>query len=411
MSSRKISVWFCENDKNLKIGTLWSNFRSGQETFSFEYSQEWLGNPLKFALEPSLQLLQGQYHKTSKIFGSISDTMPDRWGRILMNRAEVIRAKNNNEKPRTLSECDYLLGVSDFVRQGALRFTENDDAVFLQKPGNYSIPPLILLPKLLSASQKIIDKSEKEQDLQLLLEPGSSLGGARPKSAIIDTNGNLSIAKFPKKDDTYNVVLWEAVALTLAKKAGIVVPNFRIENVLNKKVLIIERFDRKNQTGIMPKRIPFLSAMAMLNADDNEEHSYLEMAYSLQQYGSNPNIDKEELFRRIIFSIAISNTDDHLRNHGFLYDNRGWRLSPIYDINPTPRDVKAKILSTKIDFSNFTADTNIALSVCKEFSLTLARAKEIIAGVESVVSKEWREVAKNFGIKRNEIDYMASAFE
>ena len=406
MSSRKIGVWLCENNKNLKVGTLWSNFRNGQETFSFEYAQDWLNNTLKFALEPSLQLFQGQYHKTSKFFGSISDSMPDRWGRILMNRAETMRAKHNKEKPRTLSECDYLLGVSDFIRQGALRFTENDDSVFLQKAGNNNIPPLILLPKLLSASQKIIDKSEKEQDLQLLLEPGSSLGGARPKSAIIDTNGNLSIAKFPKKDDFYNVVLWEAVALTLAKKTGIVVPNFRIENVASKKVLIIERFDRKEQ-----RRIPFLSAMAMLNADDNEGHSYLEIAYSLSQYGSNPNADKEELFRRIIFSIAISNTDDHLRNHGFLYENQGWRLSPIYDINPTPRDVKAKILSTKIDFDNYSANTDIALSVCTEFSLSLTRAKEIIAKVESVVSKEWRNVAKNFTIKKNEVDYMASAFE
>ena len=406
MNNRKIGVWFCGNGKNFKAGTLWGNFRNGQETFSFEYSQGWLNSDLKFALEPALPLSQGQFHKTSKIFGSISDSMPDRWGRILMNRAELIRAENNNERPHTLNECDYLLGVSDFARQGALRFTENDDTVFLQKTGNNSIPPLILLPKLLSASQKIFDKSERKQDLQLLLEPGSSLGGARPKSAIIDTNGNLSIAKFPKRDDFCNVVLWEAAALALAKKTGITVPRFRVESAANKKVLIIERFDRAKQ-----KRIPFLSAMAMLNTDDNEEHSYLEMAYSLSQYGSNPNIDKEELFKRIIFSISISNTDDHLRNHGFLYDNSGWRLSPVYDVNPTPRDVKAKILSTKIDFSNYSADTDIALSVCNEFSLSLAKAKEIIKNVETIVSNEWRNTAKYFGIKKNEIDYMASAFE
>jgi len=331
--------------------------------------------------------------------------MPDRWGRILMNRAELMRVENSKEKPRALSECDYLLGVSDFARQGALRFTEKEDTVFLQKTGNNSIPPLMLLPKLLSASQKIIDKSEKKQDLQLLLEPGSSLGGARPKAAVIDTNGNLTIAKFPKKDDFCNVVLWEAAALTLAEKAGIIVPKFRVENVANKRVLIIERFDRAKQ-----KRIPFLSAMAMLNADDNEEHSYLEIVYSLSQYGSNPNIDKEELFKRIVFSIMISNTDDHLRNHGFLYDNRGWRLSPVYDVNPTPRDIKARILSTKIDFSNYSADTDIALSVCNEFSLSLLKAKEIIKNIGSVVSKEWKNIAKNFGIEKNEIDYMASAF-
>jgi len=406
MNNRKIGVWFCGNGENFKVGTLWGNFRGGQETFSFEYSQKWLNNDLKFALEPVLQLSQGQFHRTGRIFGSISDTMPDRWGRILMNRAELIRAQNCKEKPHTLSECDYLLGVSDFARQGALRFTENDDTVFLHSAGDNSIPPLILLPKLLSASQKIIDKSEKKQDLQLLLEPGSSLGGARPKSAVIDTNGNLSIAKFPKKDDFHNVVLWESAALTLARKAGITVPKFRVESVANKKVLIIERFDRAKQ-----KRIPFISAMTMLNAGDNEEHSYLEIVYSMSQYGANPNIDKEELFKRIIFSITISNTDDHLRNHGFLYDSRGWRLSPVYDINPTPRDVKAKILSTKIDFSNYSADTDIALSVCNEFSLSLAKAKEIIENIEAIVSKEWRNTAKNFGIKKNEIDYMASAFE
>jgi serine/threonine-protein kinase HipA len=406
MSNRNIDVWLNSDGQNHKIATLWSNFRNGQETFSFEYSQEWLNDKRRFAIEPLLKLSQGQFHRNKAPFGAIGDTMPDRWGRILMNRAEQLHAKNEKRPPQTLSECDYLLGVNDFVRQGALRFTEKNDEIFLHNSQKNSIPPLILLSKLLYASQKIIDKSEKEQDLQLLLEPGSSLGGARPKSSVIDINGHISIAKFPKKDDFYNVVLWEAVALTLAQKAGVNVPKFRIETVDKKNVLIIERFDRLGE-----KRIPFISAMTMLNANDNEEHSYLEIAYSLAQYGSNPNADKMELFKRIIFSILISNTDDHLRNHGFLYENNGWRLSPVYDINPTPRDVKAKILSTKIDYDNYSANTDIALSVCSEFSLSLAQAKEITENLEAIVKKEWRNVALRFGIKKSEIDYMASAFE
>jgi serine/threonine-protein kinase HipA len=265
-----------------------------------------------------------------------------------MRRAEIMRAKQENETPRSLTEIDYLLGVNDFARQGALRFSKTIDSPYLKEGAQNSIPPLIQLPKLLSAAQNFEESSENEQELKLLLAPGSSLGGARPKASIIDKDESLAIAKFPKKDDESNAVLWEAVTLSLAKEAKINTPIWRIETILDKAVLIIKRFDRENKI-----RIPFLSAMSMLQAKDNEQRSYLEIAYSLSEHGSSPDEDMKELYRRIIFNILVSNTDDHLRNHGFLYESqKGWRLSPVYDINPTPIQIKARLLSTNIDFDS-----------------------------------------------------------
>ena len=225
------------------------------------------------------------------------------------------------------------------------------------------------MPKLLSATERFADDSETAEDLKLLLAPGSSLGGARPKASVRDKDGSLAIAKFPRKGDEHNIVMWEAVALSLAKDAGIKVPSWRLENIFGKAVLIINRFDRYKG-----ERIPFLSAMSMLGAADNEQHSYLEMAYALAQSGGSPEEDMAELWRRIVFNVMVSNTDDHLRNHGFIYERyKGWRLSPAYDINPTPIEMAPRILTTSIDFDDNSASLDIALSVAKDFRLKKKR--------------------------------------
>ncbi len=406
--SREIFVHIALGENNIFIGRLWFHSKRGKESASFEYDKSWLVYPERFALEPALKLTEGVFHTgiNQDIFGAIGDSAPDRWGRVLMRRAESRRAKNEKETARSLSEADYLLGVSDELRQGALRFSEKIDGDFLSPKDKQSIPPLIDLPKLLAASEKFVDDKENSQDLKLLLAPGSSLGGARPKSSVLDKNGNLAIAKFPRKDDEFEIEKWEAVALTLAKNAGITTPSFSLEKINKKPVLIVKRFDR-----IKKIRIPFLSAMSMLQARDNEQHSYLEIADALAQYGAAPDEDMKQLWRRIVFNVLISNTDDHLRNHGFLYESqKGWRLSPAYDLNPTPTEIKPRILTTAIDFNNNSASLETALSVSENFRLNKNEANKIIKEVAKSTAK-WREVAKNFNLRKKEIERMSSAFE
>ncbi|MFM8454453.1 MAG: type II toxin-antitoxin system HipA family toxin, partial [Gammaproteobacteria bacterium] len=405
---QEVLVSILLGDENIPVGKLWFHARGVRETASFEYDKKWLIHPEKFELDPALNLTEGAFHTKPgmSIFGSIGDSAPDRWGRVLMRRAEAARAKSKNTTPSTLLEIDYLLGVSDEIRQGALRFSvPAHESVFLASAKQASIPPLIDLPKLLSATERFINNDENTVDLKLLLAPGSSLGGARPKACIRDTDGSLAIAKFPRKDDEFNVVVWEVLALSLAEKAGIKVPVWRLENILGKPVLIIKRFDRKNT-----QRIPFLSAMSMLGAADNEQHSYLEIAYALAQYGSSPEEDMAELWKRIVFTVMISNTDDHLRNHGFIYERyKGWRLSPVYDVNPTPIDIKPRILTTAIDFNDTSASLDTALLVAQEFRLSNKQAKNIIQEV-SIAVKQWRSVAAELGLSKQECERMFSAF-
>lgn len=409
MSSKEVLVSISLGGKNIRIGKLWCHVRGARESASFEYDKQWLEHPERFVLEPALQLTAGTFYTTQEksLFGAIGDSAPDRWGRMLLRRAEIMRAKNNNVTPITFFEIDYLLAVNDEARQGALRFSMlPHEAVFLTPPKKTSIPPLVELPKLLSATERIIEKDENAADLKLLLVPGSSLGGARPKASVRDKDGSLAIAKFSRKDDEFNVVLWEALALTLAKNAGIRVPSWRLETILEKPVLIIKRFDRNDG-----QRIPFLSAMSMLGASDNEQHSYLEMAYALAQYGAAPEEDMVQLWRRIVFNIMIANTDDHLRNHGFVYErHKGWRLAPAYDLNPTPIDIRPRILTTAIDFNDTSASIETALSVAKDFRLQKKAALNIIKEV-SVAVKPWRQVAAKLGLTKRECDHMASAFE
>ena len=389
------------------VGRLWGRARKNKESATFEYDQTWLENPVRFSLEPALHLGTGPFHTAgdASMFGAIGDSAPDRWGRTLMRRMERRRAERENQAPRTLQEMDYLLLVDDEARQGALRFAEQEGGPFLREEDVKRIPPVIELPRLLSAAEHFIEETDTEEDLRLLFAPGTSLGGARPKASVRDKGGHLAIAKFPRRDDEINTVAWEAVALALAKKSGIAVPAARVEIVAEKAVLL-RRFDRDGK-----RRIPFLSAMSMLGARDNETRSYLEIVDALRQHGASPKADMEALWRRIVFNILISNTDDHLRNHGFLYEGQqGWLLSPAYDMNPVPVDIKPRILSTAINEDDGTAALALAMEVGGYFGLDSAAAGAIAAQVGKAVSK-WRDEAARQGLTKTEIDRMASAFE
>ena len=390
------------------VGTLWSRARKGQESASFEYQKSWLENPKRFSLEPALMLGPGPYHteEGKALFGALGDSAPDRWGRVLMRRAESRQAKLERRVPRTLREIDYLLMVDDEARQGALRFAKSEGGPFIREGGQARIPPLIELPRLLAAAEHFEEDRETEEEIRLLLAPGSSLGGARPKASVRDTDGQLLIAKFPHRADETNAVLWEALALKLAAKAGISVASWRLEQVSKKPTLLLSRFDRDGK-----QRLPFLSAMSMLGAKDRETHSYLELVDALRQHGAQVEKDLEQLWRRIVFYVFISNTDDHLRNLGFLYaGDAGWILAPAYDLNPVPVEVKPRVLTTNIDLHDGTASIELVLSVAEYFGLSSNRARVVIAEVAKAAGT-WRREAAGLGIARTEIEKMSSAFD
>ncbi|MFT4552690.1 MAG: serine/threonine-protein kinase HipA [Chlamydiales bacterium] len=413
MEEREVFVYVDLDGVSHFVGRLWTRIRGRRQMATFQYDQSWLDHPEIFPLDPALGGLyptRGQYQadEEQKLFGAICDSSPDRWGSVLMKRAETRRAREAGEPPRTLFEIDYLLTVNDHSRQGALRFADAIGGPFLDDGGSTPIPPLVKLGELLSISEKVLDDTETAADLRLLLVPGSSLGGGRPKTSVIDNDGQLAIAKFPQKDDDYSTVEWESVALELAEIAGIDVPIRRLEEILGKKVIIIKRFDR-----VGGNRVPFLSAMSMIGARGHDDggHSYLELVDALTEYGAHPKRDKAELWRRIVFSILISNTDDHLRNHGFLYVyGRGWELSPVYDLNPTPVEKKQRVLALNIDLDSAEASLELVLSVADEFGLKPTEARAIAKKVGDAVS-QWRDVAANMGIKAAEITRMASAFD
>lgn len=406
--SRPILVHIDLDGETRLVGRLWARSGSRGQSASFEYDKVWLEFPARFALEPALTLDQGAFYtqEDRALFGAFGDSAPDRWGRILMRRAAKRLDENENRALRTLQEVDYLTLVDDETRQGALRFSFDLEGPYLTSHSGTHIPPLIGLPRLLDASERVLGEEESDEDLQLLLAPGSSLGGARPKAAVRDRDNQLALAKFPRKDDDTDSVAWEAVALDLAEKAGILVPGRRVETVAGRKVLILRRFDRRSAA-----RIPYLSAMSMIGARDGEIHSYLEIADALRRYGAQPAQDLKELWRRMVFTILISNVDDHLRNHGFLwYSSAGWVLSPAFDLNPTPAEIHPRILSTSIDYDERSASLDLAFSVAGYFGLSTMEADATAHEVGASVAG-WRTASSEYGIHRAEMDRMASAFE
>jgi len=408
MTDREIIVHVDLEGESRLAGRLWSRVRGGRESASFEYDRSWLENPRRFALEPALALASAPFHtcRGKALFAAMGDSVPDRWGRALMCRAEIRRAQRKRETPRALFDADILLLADDEARQGALRFKADPKGPFLAQEGGKGIPPLAALPRLLAAAERVSRHEEDDEDLRLLLAPGSCLGGTRPKACVRDSDGTLMLAKFPQPGDDFDVVLWEGVALSLAAKAGVETPDWRIERIGDQHVILIRRFDRDGAG-----RIPFLSAMAMLDASDHEPRSYLEIADALRQHGGAAKADLIQLWRRIAFGVLVSNTDDHLRNHGFLRrDHAGWRLSPAYDINPVPSRVRARILSTSISADDPAASIALALDTAGHYGLRPEEARDFAAQAAQAVSG-WRGEAARLGVAADEIGRMASAFE
>ena len=389
------------------IGLARSNLARGKETIVFEYTDAWLQQADRFELEPALPLTRGVFAPPAGqiIHGSLGDSAPDNWGRRLMQRAERREADREGRDVRTLMESDTLLGVADETRLGALRFRRVGEAEFLARPRS-GVPALVELGRLLQSTERILRDEETDDDLHVIFAPGSSLGGARPKASVIDQHGRLAIAKFPKESDDYSIETWEEIALRLANRAGIATPEHELIRVGGKAVLLSRRFDR-----VEGARVPFLSAMAMLGAQDGEDGSYPEMVDALGRCGARATEDAHALYRRVVFNVMVSNVDDHLRNHGFLWQSKaGWALAPAYDLNPVPVDLKARVLSTNIDLNEATCSLDLLEASAGYFALSLGKARVIIKEV-ALATATWREVAQKVGVQSAEIHRMASAFE
>lgn len=393
--------------RDRRLGRARINRVRGKETILFEYADSWLEAADRFALEPALPLTRGSFAPPAgqAIHAAVGDSAPDTWGRRLMQRAERRRAQREGRDIRTLMESDYLLGVADETRLGALRFRGVGEQEFSARRSS-GVPALVELGRLLQSTERLLRDEETDDDLQLIFAPGSSLGGARPKASVIDQHGRLSIAKFPKETDDYSIETWEEIALRLAERAGITTPAHELIQVAGKAVLLSRRFDRAED-----RRIPFLSAMAMLGAKDGESGSYPEMVDALGRHGAQATQDAHELYRRVAFNVLVSNVDDHLRNHGFLrHGKAGWTLSPAYDLNPVPADLKARVLTTHIDLNEGTCSLELLEAAAGYFALSLAKARAILKEV-AVATATWRSVAQAVGARPAEINRMASAFE
>lgn len=408
---KNIDVWadWASLERPTPIGTLSASVVRGREIFSFQYDPDWLAHAQALAIDPGLRLYQGpQYPAGHQNFGVFLDSSPDRWGRLLMRRREALEARSQARPARTLAESDYLLGVHDEQRMGGLRFRLDRDGPFLDDRTELAAPPMARLRELELASLQL-EKEGAERDpeyaswLRLLIAPGTSLGGSHPKASVVDERGRLWIAKFPSRHDLVDRGAWEFVVHRLAEKAGIVVPT-AVSRRFNSRhrCFLTQRFDRTDDR----QRIHFCSAMSTLQRRDNEEASYLEMAEFLIQHGGRTAIDLEQLWRRIVFFVCVSNCDDHLRNHGFLLQEGGWRLAPAYDMNPVeaPRG-----LSLLISESDNAQDLELVRAVAEYFRVGASRGSDIIRDVVAVV-RGWRDEARAIGIPAQEQDDMSAAF-
>lgn len=392
--------------EDVLAGRLWSHRRRGVESATFAYDETYLMRPDAYALDPALPLTTGQQQTPAEraTFGAFSDCAPDRWGRRLIDRTERLRVKREGGAARSFGEADYLLGVRDDLRQGALRFRHPGTLKYLADERG-GVPPLLELPRLLSASDRLEHDEAGEEELRILLRGGSSLGGARPKAHVIDAAGRVAIAKFPSAADGWDVTRWEEVALRLARAAGIEVPDSRLHVVDGKAVLVVTRFDRAGAV-----RLGYVSAMTMLEAGDGDAASYLEIVDAIERSSPAADDDRRQLWRRIAFSVLISNTDDHLRNHGFLRtSSAGWALAPAFDLNPDPTP-GPKLLSTAIDFDDHAASIEALSEVAGSFGLDGGEARGILREVAEATG-HWRAVAGTLDCKRAEIEEMTLAFE
>lgn len=397
--------------QNELIGTIYVSQTRGKEFYSFEYEQSWIERGY-IILDPDLQLYKGrQYINDDKnIFGVFADSCPDRWGKKLMKRREELRAKKILEKPRKLLESDYLLGVYDEARMGGLRFKTDLDGEFLSNDKEYATPPWTSLRELEQASIAFENDETglNEKWLKQLLAPGSSLGGARPKASVMAPDGTLWIAKFPSKHDDFNSGAWEMVVHDLAVMCGLNVPEAKVERFSKLgTTFLVKRFDRDGA-----QRIHFSSAMTMLGKKDGanatDGSSYLEIVSFLKANGASPKRDLKELWKRIVFSMAVSNTDDHFRNHGFILSSNGWELSPLYDVNP---DIYGEYLSLNVDEDNSSIDFELAIESALYYGIEKKQALEEVDIMSGIVKENWTILAKKYGISRGEIERMSPAFK
>jgi serine/threonine-protein kinase HipA len=396
------------------MGELQSEFIRGKEIFSFSYSESWLNSSYSQILDPELQFYSGsQYASDEKSnFGVFLDSSPDRWGRVLMKRREAVLARTEERNKKKLRESDYLLGVFDGHRMGAIRFKEDPEGPFLNDNDKFASPPWTSIRELEQVSLRLEDEDVYDDPayfkwLTMLVNPGSSLGGARPKASVIDFNKNLWIAKFPSKNDIKDIGGWEMVANELARNAGINIAQSMIKKFSSRYyTYLTKRFDRT----ITDERIHYASAMTMLGYTDGTNFhdgvSYLEIVDFLTNNGANVESDLTELWRRIVFNIFVSNTDDHLRNHGFILTESGWTLSPAFDINPNE---DGSGLSLNISLEDNSLDLNLTLEVAEYFRLKQETGVRIIDEVRKSVSN-WRNVASKYQLPNSEQELMARIF-
>jgi serine/threonine-protein kinase HipA len=413
---RTIQV-FC-GEAAVRVGVIRHDSLGARESASFEYASEWLASPDAFALSPDLRLVAGpQFHKRTRdgsvFHDPIADTEPDGWGKSVILRDH---AKRRHEAKRVgastpapvLNSLDFLLAVDDFSRVGALRF-QDESGRFCRahETGERTTPPLIELGALLAASRAVETNTETSADLAYLRGRGTSLGGLRPKCSVLDDDGRLSIGKFPSVQDQRAVTKGEVLALKLAKRAGINAADARLVNSEGIAVALIHRFDRTERGRIM-----YISAATMLGVDTTTpgEHSYTEIVDAIREHGSSAQADIDELFRRVAFSILITNVDDHLMNHGFLHVEHGlWRLAPAFDINPFPD--RGRELKTWIsEETGPAASIEALMSVAPYFRLDAARARQVVREVEAAVAR-WRKEGRDLGMSAVELDQFADAFE
>jgi serine/threonine-protein kinase HipA len=414
MSSKKnikIFAHWKEFEKPMLMGILNASMLRGKQLFSFEYDEQWLKKQQFCPLDPNLGLYRGKQFPPmgKRNFGLFLDSCPDRWGRFLLQRRETFLARKERRKVQKLYESDYLLGVHDIQRIGALRFQVNEQ--FMDDNDEYSAPSWTSLRKLEHVSSQLeddsnIDHPKYEQWLKMLLAPGSSLGGARPKASVLDSNEHLWIAKFPSRNDSVDIGLWEGIVNQMAKKTGILVAESKVQTFSSKHhTFLSKRFDREQH-----RRIHFASAMTLLEREDGDDYtsgvSYLELVEFIEQNGAQPKQDLAELWKRILFSVCISNTDDHLRNHGFLLSEKGWKLSPAYDLNPNPEGEGLRLNISEADNS---LDLDLVKGVAPYFHLSNIESETILQKVLSVV-QNWRSIATAYGASITQQNEMSRSF-
>ena len=393
------------------MGILYVNSLKGGESYSFEYDREWLKKTsLKITLDPELMPYSGRQYPFGKtIFGLFSDSSPDRWGRVLMNKRERILAGKEDRKPAKLYDSDYLLGVYDETRLGGIRFKTEPNGAFLSDDKETAAPPWASLRALEEASRNFEneDTALSEKWLNQLIRPGSSLGGARPKATVIDPKEQLWIAKFPSKNDENDSGAWEMITHDLAEICGLHVPEAKLEKFSKLgSTYLVKRFDR-----ILNKRVHFASAMTLLGKTDGasvaEGTSYLDIAAFIKSYGAQPKRDLIELWKRIVFNMAVSNTDDHLRNHAFIFTENGWRLSPLYDVNPVPYGDE---LSLNVDEADNSINIDLAIETAVRFGLSRTDATNDAKDILVIVRENWEKLATAYGLSRRLIEEMRPAF-